>query len=75
MEDSVEEESKRKSNDDLELGKIIRKRTEPTFYIGLRLRSLYVNRDAVRKMTSGRNLLNPIRAFHKDYQHQMGDWC
>lgn len=40
MEESVEEESKRKSNDDLELGRIIRKRTKPTLHTGPRLRSL-----------------------------------
>lgn len=57
MEDSVEEESKRKSYDELDLGRIIPKRTEPILYSGPRSKNLEVNRDAARKMTLGINLL------------------
>lgn len=57
MEDSVEEESKRKSNDELDLGRIIRKRTEPILYSGPRSSNLEVNKDAARKITSGENML------------------
>ena len=57
MEDSVEEESKRNAYDELEIGRIIRKRTEPILYSGPRSRNLEINRDSARKMTSGKNLL------------------
>ena len=49
MEDSLEIESKRKSTDQLELGRIIRKRTEPILFTGRKPKSLGVCREAAKK--------------------------
>nr|XP_022290484.1 uncharacterized protein LOC111102126 [Crassostrea virginica] len=48
-EDSVEVESKRKSTDELELGRIIRKRTEPILFTGPKPKSLEVCREAAKE--------------------------